>query len=119
MRACRCLRIDPERVIAVCAQTRHETASRTAAEVDDVRRGSRQPAAYERPCGRDPSLARCDPTILGFSGTETCADQIDSADSFVVECTEQVLFDDLPDVARFLHAEPVEDVHAVGNRVAA
>ncbi len=119
IRTCGRLRVDPERVIAVRVQPRHEAAFRTAAEVDDVRRGRRQPAAYERPCGRDPSLARCDPTILGFSGTETCADQVDSADSFAVECTEQVLFDDLPDVARFLHAEPVEDVHAVGNRVAA
>jgi hypothetical protein len=30
-----------------------------------------------------------------------------------------VLLDDLPDVAGPLHAQPVEDVQAIGNRIAA
>jgi hypothetical protein len=55
----------------------------------------------------------------GFIGTETCADQIESGDSVIVECAEQVLFDDLPVVVGLLHAEPIEDVQAVGDRVAA
>jgi hypothetical protein len=55
----------------------------------------------------------------GFIGTEACADQIESGDSVILECAEQVLFDDLPEVAGLLHAESVEDVQAIGNRLAA
>src|SRR6266511_3458034 len=54
-----------------------------------------------------------------FIGTEARADQIESGDSVIVECAEQVLFDNLLDVAGLLHAEPVEDVQAIGNRLAA
>src|SRR5262249_1700460 len=49
-----------DRFIPVRAQTWHETAFRTAAQVDDPRRRRRQPTAYERPCSRDPSLPGSD-----------------------------------------------------------
>src|SRR5262249_20992145 len=68
------LRVDADRFIPVRAQTWHETAFRTAAQVDDPRRRRRQPTAYERPCSRDPSLSGSDLVILGraFSTNTSC-----------------------------------------------
>jgi hypothetical protein len=37
----------------------------------------------------------------------------------IVERAEQMLFDGLPQVSGLLDAEPVEDVQAVGNQLAA
>src|SRR5438067_3465420 len=55
----------------------------------------------------------------GLVGAEAGANEIETVDSVSVEHAEQVLFDDLRDVARLLDAEPVEDVEAIGDCVAA
>src|SRR5436190_6926739 len=58
-------------------------------------------------------------TLSVIFGPEACANQIESGDSVLVERAEQVLFDDLPERAGLLHTQPVEDMQAVGDRVAA
>ena len=51
--------------------------------------------------------------------TEACADEIERADSVTLECAEQVLLDEFRGVAWLLDAEPIEDVLAIGDRIAA
>ena len=51
-------------------------------------------------------------------GAKARADQIESSDSVIVVCAEQVLFDDPADATGLLDAESVEDVEAIDNRVA-
>jgi hypothetical protein len=66
---------------------------------------------------RGPS-AESGQVVDGVVGTEARADEIERVDSVAVDCAEQVLFDEFRNVARLLDAEPVEDMLAIGDRVA-
>jgi hypothetical protein len=49
---------------------------------------------------------------------KTRADEVETGDAAVFERAEEVLFNDLPEIAGPLHPEPIEDVQSIADLVA-
>ena len=78
-------------------------------------RARRSPACHESPYTIQADSASGTLPL----GTEARADEIEGSDAAVAEYAEEVLLDDLPDIARPLHPEPVEDMESIADLFAA